>query len=68
VFDAKKAIRRGWDLYGAPMEALRDEDEVTLIEEQQAQIQKLQMYLQMLMQGAMIDKTGQEAERARQAR
>jgi len=68
VFDAKKAIRRGWDLYGAPTEALRDEEEVEIIEEERAKLQQMQMMLAMAQQGAMTQKIGEEAESARAAR
>lgn len=65
VFDSKKAIRHGWDLYGAPTEALRDEDEVAMIEEQKAKLAQLQQMMAMAQQTAMIDKAGGEAENAR---
>ncbi len=68
VFDAKKAIRRGWDLYGAPTEALRSEEEVQLIEEERAKVAQLQQMLQLMQQGAEVDRTGEEAESARAAR
>ncbi|MBW1723751.1 MAG: head-tail connector protein, partial [Deltaproteobacteria bacterium] len=68
VFDAKKAIRRAWDLYGAPTEALRSEEEVAMIEQERAKLAQLQMMLQMAAQGAAVEKTGEEAESARAAR
>lgn len=65
LFDAIKGIRHNFELYGAPEDFLRDDDEIEEIRQQRAKSMQMQQIMGAVQQGADIDKTMAEAEAKR---
>jgi hypothetical protein len=64
VVDIDKGIRRGFEIYGAPMDLLRSPDQVKAVREARAKALQAQQMLATMQQGADIGKTLAEARAA----
>lgn len=60
--DADMGIRRGWEIYGAPMDLLRDPRDVSARREARAKQARSQNMIAALQQGMDISKTAAEAQ------